>query len=334
MFRVFGLFMFLGLWCVGVASGHAQDMRFFRIGTGSISGVYFPVGGLLASAISNPSGDKLCGRGGSCGVPGLVAVAQATRGSVANVRGIRAGRLESGLVQADIAFFAANGKGAFAGKKAAPGLRAIANLYAEAVQVVVRRGSSIRGIGDLRGKKVSLDLLGSGTRAIALRVLNGYGITPDDLRQVNSQIGPAMDRLRSRRIDAFFFVGGFPAPALTRLSGVAPVRLLPIRGERAQAIRESDPFLASVRIPADTYGQGKAVTTLAVGALWLVSDKIDGDTVYGITRALWHASTRTILDQGPVATRQIRLENALKGVAVPLHGGAARFYREKGLLKN
>ena len=75
-----------------------------------------------------------------------------------------------------------------------------------------------------------------------------------------------------------------------------------------------------------------ATRTLAVGALWTISDKASADLVYGITRALWHPSTRSILDQGPPATRQMRLTNALKGVAIPLHEGAARFYREKGLI--
>ena len=149
----------------------AQELRFFRIGTGSISGVYFPTGGLIASAISHPPGASLCGQGGSCGVPGLVAVAQATRGSVVNVRHIGAGRIESALVQADVAYFAYRGVGAFAGKKAVPGLRAIANLYPEAVHVIVRERSSIRSIKDLAGKRVSLDLKGSGTRTTALLVL-------------------------------------------------------------------------------------------------------------------------------------------------------------------
>ena len=310
----------------------AQDLKFLRIGTGSISGVYFPVGGLIASAISHPPGPSLCGQGGSCGVPGLVAVAQASRGSVANVRQIAAGRLEAALVQADIAYFAVKGMGVFAGGKAIPSLRAIANLYPEAVHVVVRRKSRIRAIGDLKGKRISLDLKGSGTRAIANLVLREHGIDPESLNRLNSQVGPAVDRLQSGRIDAFFFVGGFPAPTIARLSREVPLRLLSISGAQAASIMKADPFLAAVNIPASVYGRTVATQTLAVGALWTVSDKLDADTVYGITRALWHPTTRSILDQGPPATRQMRLKNALMGVAIPLHEGAARFYREKGLI--
>ena len=310
----------------------AQDMKFLRIGTGSISGVYFPVGGLIASAISHPPGASLCGQGGSCGVPGLVAVAQASRGSVANVRQIAAGRIESALVQADIAYFAVKGVGIFSGAKAVPGLRAIASLYPEAVHVVVRKDSRIRAIGDLRRKRVSLDLKGSGTRAVAVLVLREHGIDAKSLRQRNSQVGPAVDRLQAGNIDAFFFVGGFPTPSIARLAREVPLRLLPISGKPAASITKADPFLAPVTIPASVYGRAEPTRTLAVGALWTVSDKVDADLVYGITRALWHPTSRLILDHGPPPARRIRLKNALKGVAIPLHEGAQRFYREKGLM--
>lgn len=316
-----------------VAPVSAQNLQFFRIGTGSISGVYFPVGGLIASAISHPPGASLCGQGGSCGVPGLVAVAQASRGSVINVQGIASGRIESALVQADVAYSAYHGKDHFAGKNAVPGLRVIANLYPEAVHVVVREDSRIRSVADLRGKRVSLDLEGSGTRPIAVLVLKGYGVERGGLRQVNSQVGPAIDRLRGGRIDGFFFVGGFPAPSIARLAGDMRLRLLPVAGEAAAAITARDPFLAAARIPERTYAGIGAVETLAVGALWLVSDKIGEDLVYGITRALWHPSTREILDQGPPPTREMQLSNALDGVEIPLHPGAARFYRQMGMLE-
>ncbi|MDX1484980.1 MAG: TAXI family TRAP transporter solute-binding subunit [Alphaproteobacteria bacterium] len=309
----------------------AQDRQFLRIGTGSISGIYFPVGGLIASAISHPPGASLCGEGGSCGVPGLVAVAQASRGSVVNIRNIALGRIESALVQADMAYFAVKGQGVFAGK-AVTGLRAIANLYLEAVHVIVRQDSDIRSIRGLKGKRVSLDLKGSGTRTVATLLLKRYGIDPQTLRRRNSQVGPAVDRLRTGGIDAFFFVGGFPAPSIARLAADVPLRLLPVAGAEAAAIREADPFLTAVNIPASAYPGVPETSTLAVGAQWVISDKVSKDLVYGITEALWHPTTRAILDQGPRVTKQMRLENALKGVAIPLHEGASQFYREQGLI--
>ena len=322
----------LALMAGSVVPSQAQDIKFFRIGTGSISGVYFPVGGLIASAISHPPGASLCGEGGSCGVPGMVAVAQASRGSLSNIRDIRAGRLESALVQSDIAYLAVNGKAPFAGKKAVPGLRAVASLYPEAVHVVVRRDSPIKTIGDLRGRRISLDLKGSGTRSIARLVLKRYGVGPKAVAHLNSQIGPAVDRLRSGKIDAFFFVGGYPAPVISQLARDVPIRLLPIDGRQAAAIRKTEPFLGSVSLPASVYGRSAATQTLAVGALLVVAETVREDVVYGVTRALWHPSTRQILDQAPRAARRMRLENALAGLAIPLHKGAARYYRERKLL--
>jgi hypothetical protein len=319
--------------CVFATPSSAQDIRFFRIGTGSISGVYFPIGGTIASAISNPPGARSCDIGGSCGVPGLIAVAQATLGSVANVKAIQSGDLESGLVQADVAFNAFSGKGSFAGKKRMTNLRAIANLYPEAVHIVVRRESPIKSVRDLKGRRVSLDLDGSGTRALALLVLDGYGVDPRKVKQVNSQIGPASDRIRVKNIDAFFFVGGFPVSALSRLARDVPLRLIPIDGKEAAAIRGKESFLTATRIPAKTYRGVGETATVAVSAQWVVSSKVDDETVYGVTLALWHSGTRRLLDGSVPAAQGIRSEQALEGLALPLHPGAARYYLDHGMLK-
>jgi TRAP transporter TAXI family solute receptor len=322
----------LGLLAAGSLGARAQDIRFFRIGTGSISGVYFPVGGLIASAISNPPGSRACATGGSCGVPGLIAVAQATLGSVANVRALGSGKLESALVQADVARFAHTGTVDFAGEPPIRDLRAIASLYPEIVHIVVRGDSPIKAVGDLAGRRVSLDLSGSGTRAVALAVLAGYGVDPAKLKQINSQIGPAADRIRLRAIDAFFFVGGYPSSALARLARSTPIRLLSIDGAALERIRTANPYLAAAQLPADTYRRVGTVNSIAVHALWLVSAKVDADTVFGLTRALWHPSTRRLLDHGVSVAGRIRRAGALRGVSVPLHPGAARYYREKKLL--
>src|SRR5688500_14058683 len=117
----------------GLAAGlaTAQEIKFFRIGTGGTAGTYFPIGGLLANAISNPPGSRACEEGGSCGVPGLVATAVASNGSVANINAIGAGTLESGFSQSDVAYWAHTGTGVFETQGAVEKVRAIANLYPE-----------------------------------------------------------------------------------------------------------------------------------------------------------------------------------------------------------
>ena len=122
----------------GIAgSALAQGSQFFRIGTGSTGGTYFPIGAILASAISNPPGSRECERGGSCGVPGLIAVAQSTTGSVENVRAIGSGLLESALSQADVAFWAYHGRHTFAETGPIKNLRAIANGRDEPVPATI-----------------------------------------------------------------------------------------------------------------------------------------------------------------------------------------------------
>jgi TRAP transporter TAXI family solute receptor len=311
----------------------AQDIQFFRIGTGSTAGTYFPIGGIIASAISKPPGSRDCAVGGSCGVPGLIAVAQSTEGSVANVTGIGDGTLESGLSQADISYWAYTGEANFKKTGAIGSLRAIANLFPEAVHLVVGRESGIESVADLRGKRVSLDREGSGTRVDALLILKAYGVKLKDITAEAEAVGAAADLLREGKLDAFFMVVGTPATAVAELADDSLIRLIPINGPKADKLRADYPFFAVDRIAAGIYQNVAATETLSVGAQWLVSADVPDDLVYGVTRALWAPSTRGLLDNGHPKGRQITLETALDGLAVPLHPGARRFYAEAGLPK-
>ncbi|MCH8097387.1 MAG: TAXI family TRAP transporter solute-binding subunit [Proteobacteria bacterium] len=310
----------------------AEDLRFFRIGTGSTSGIYFPIGGLIASAISNPPGSRACDRGGSCGVPGLIAVAQATHGSVDNVKAMAKGDLESGLSQADIAYWSYTGKGMFHGKNRITNLRAIANLYPESVHIVAREDAGIKSVKGLKGKRVSLDVSGSGTQVNARLILKRYGVGLKTFRPVYVQLGPAIDMMREGRLDAFFFVAGYPVRAIAELAERVPIQLVPIMGKTAKRLRRSDRFFSETVIPAGTYKGVDDTPTLSVGAQWIVRADVDEKLVYGITRALWHKNTRPLLDSGHPNGRLLRLETALDGIAIPLHPGAERYYREAGLI--
>ena len=160
----------------------AQDMKFFRIGTGGTAGTYYPIGGLIANAISNPPGSRECDKGGSCGAPGVVATAVASNGSVANINGIQSGQLESGFTQSDVAYWAYTGTGVYDGKPKVADLRLIGNLYPETIHVVARKGANIKSIADLKGKRVSLDEPGSGTLVDARIILGAWGITEKDIK--------------------------------------------------------------------------------------------------------------------------------------------------------
>ena len=196
-----GLASPLGVTLSALPAAAQQDITFFRIGTGGTAGTYFPIGGLIANAISNPPGSRACADGGSCGVPGLVATAVASNGSVANVAGIATGSMQSGFVQSDVAYWALNGTGIYEGRPKVDVLCAIANLYPESFHLVVRKGAGIKSIRDLKGKRMSLDEPGSGTLVDARLILAAYGMTEKDIlaeaRSMRFSASPAGPRARS-----------------------------------------------------------------------------------------------------------------------------------------
>lgn len=324
------LLAFVGLAMAG--PGAAQDITYFRIGTGPSDSTYFPIGSLLANIVSNPPGSPPCDEGGSCGVPGLIAVAQSTEGALFNLEAIGRGELESGLSQADIAHWAFNGSGPFAESGEISTLSAIANLYPEAVHVVVRKDAGIVEMADLVGKRVSLGPLQSGTRVEAEIILEAYGLSSADMEALDLLPGPASDLLREGGLDAFFVVGGVPVKAVADLVEDVEIALLPLGGEEADRLIARYPFLSVSVIPAAAYKSTRNTLTLAVGAEWIVSTAVDEELAYGLTRALWHTRARELLDRGHADGRWVQLETALQGLAIPLHPGAERFYREVGLI--
>ncbi|MBN9088505.1 MAG: TAXI family TRAP transporter solute-binding subunit [Reyranella sp.] len=310
-----------------------QDITFFRILTGGTVGTYFPIGGLIANAISNPPGSRPCNEGGSCGVPGLVATSVASNGSVANVAAIAAGTAQSGFVQSDIAYWAYNGTGIYAGRPKVDVLRAIANLYPESVQLVVRKGSGIRSVRDLRGRKISLDEPGSGTLVDARLILEAFGMTEKDLQAQYFPAQRVADSLKDGTIDGFFSVSGYPQSAVADLAATVGVELVPIEGPEVDKLVSQFSFFSAEEIPDDAYKGVAGVKTVSVHALWVTSSKQNEELIYKVTAALWHPATRKLLDSGHIKGREIRLETATTGLGIPLHPGAEKFYREKGLVK-
>jgi len=354
-YRVFGALaaLLLAVVAAPLTSAAMDEVNFFRIGTAATTGTYFQIGGVLASAISKPPGSRDCEHGGSCGVPGLVAIAQASQGSVQNVLAINGGQLESGLAQADIAHWAYAGAlpagrrcgtgkedaatrgGATAQLKARgplKNLRAIAGLYPEDVHIVVRADGAVRSLRDLKGKRVALGEPESGTLIDARMVLEAAGLSECEIKPEYFRLSEAADGLVQGRIDAFFLVGGYPVPAITDVSTAVPTRLVPIPREVAERLSRKYSFYATDVIPGGSYpGIADDTATVGTTALWLVREEMDDDLVYAVTKALWRDTTKRLLDGAHPVGRRIRLASAFDGVAIPLHAGAARFYREVGL---
>ncbi|SHL58912.1 TAXI family TRAP transporter solute-binding subunit [Roseibium suaedae] len=314
-------------------AAQAQDINFFTIGTGGTGATYYPIGGVIANAISNPPGSRPCDEGGSCGVPGLIASAVSSRGSVDNLNAISSGLRNSGFAQSDTAFWAYTGTGTMEGKPAAEDLRAIAALFPEHIHLVTLADSGINSVADLAGKRVSLDEPGSGTYVDAKLILESFGLGVDKVTAEALKPNAAGDALRNGQIDAFFFVGGYPTGAIVELASAVKVKLVPIDGEGAAALTEKYGFFSQSDIPASAYEGVGDTATVAVGAQWITSAKESDDLIYNITKALWNDKTRVLLDVGHAKGKVITLETALDGIGIPLHPGAERFYKEAGLIK-
>ncbi len=305
---------------LGLATTSAQAQQFFRIGTGGTAGTYYPVGGMIANVVTQEAK--------------INATAQASNGSVANVNGVAGGAVESGFSQADVATWAFTATGVWEGKPAVKGLRLIANLYPESVHVVVRKGSNIKSVADLKGKRVALDEPGSGTLVNARAILAAYGLKDSDLKAEYIKPNQAGDKMKDGALDAFFFTGGAPAGAIAELaSSGAGIELLPIDGEAAERLRKTSGFFAPDVIPADTYKGVPAVKTLAVGAQWVTSEKADANAVYAIVKALYSETGQKAMAAGHAKGKYITLQNAVQGAGIPFHPGAEKFYREQGVLK-
>jgi TRAP transporter TAXI family solute receptor len=311
----------------------AQDITFFRIGTGGTAGTYFPIGGLIANAISNPPGSRTCADGGSCGVPGVVATAVASNGSVANVNAISSGSMQSGFTQSDVAYWAFNASGIYEGRPKVDTLRAIANLYPESFHLVARKGSGIKSIKDLKGKRMSLDEPGSGTLVDARLILAAYGMTEKDVKAEYLKPQQSADKLKDGALDAFFSVSGWPQGAIAELAATTGIDLVPIDGPEAENLIKQFSFFAADEIPDGAYKGVTGVKTVSVNAIWATSSKQPDQLIYNITAALWNPSTRKLLDSGHAKGKAIKLETAIVGLGIPLHAGAEKFYKEKGLIK-
>ena len=316
-----------------MSASFAEDLRFFRIGTGGVAGTYYPIGGLIASTISHPPGSRPCEKGGSCGVPGLIATAQSSNGSVANVDAIASGALDSGFVQSDIAFWAYSGAGIYENKDPVKNLRAIASLYPESFHLVARRGAGIESMRDLVGKRVSLDEEGSGTLVDARIILDAFDVDQNDIDIYHVKPNLAIGMIENNELDAFILVAGYPASSVAELAAMADIDLVPIEGPEVESLINDYEFFAKDRIPDGIYEGIGETPTLSVGAQWAIAAEADEALVYAMTEALWHDSARILLEDGHAQARSITLSTALDGIAIPLHPGAERYYRDIGLLK-
>jgi uncharacterized protein len=300
----------------------AQQRMFFGIATGGTGGTYYPLGGMLAQLISNKAvidGKKVS------------ATAEAAGASVANVKLLGNKDIESAFVAADILDAAYNGKGQFK-DGAIKNVRALGALYPETVQLITRADSGINSVKDLKGKSISSGSPGSGQYQLLSDLLAVYGMSRADIKEDLSSFTQAVDKIKDGNLHATLITAGVPTAAVTDFAQSHALKVIPLAGPEIAELRKQQPYYTQVQMPANSYkGQTAPVETLAVMAVWATHDAVLEAVAYEVTKALYENTA--IMGQVHVQGKNITLATATAVGTAPMHPGALRYFKEKGIVK-
>jgi TRAP transporter TAXI family solute receptor len=247
------------------------------------------------------------------------------------------GRVDGGfgIVQSDIAYYALKGlKPLF--EKPIPNIRGIASLYPETLHIFARKDAKINSVSDLRGKRVAIVAVGepkSGPDQNAMEILEVYGIRFEDLGKVEwLTINEGINFLKDNKIDAFFLMAVMGSPDPARAISQPETMMVPIDDAHVDALMKKHSQYARGKIPAGVYkGIDAEISTISVWMIFAVKEELQADIVYRITRAFFENTA--VMSAAHGLGKQVKLENALRGMSIPLHPGAEKFYKEKGMIK-
>lgn len=306
----------LSLLCASVS---AQNIS---IATGGTGGVYYPMGGGLASVLSSK-------------VPGMSATAEVTGGSVDNLNLIGTGKPYVGFSMADAAKDAQIGEGKFAGKKV--DLRTLVVLYPNLMHVVTVDSTGIKSMKDLKGKRISTGAPGSATEVMAFRLLEAAGIDKDkDVKRERLSVAESVNAIKDRKIDAFFWVGGLPTAAVTDLANTPGTKIVMVdTGEEVAAMNKKYGNLYFVTtIPKATYsGMAKDNKVGAVANILVVNANMPDDQAYKIVKAIFDNKLELVRTHQEFMS--VSLENQkTKSTPVDFHPGALKYFKEKNVKLN
>lgn len=286
------------------------------LATGGTTGTYYPFGGAMAQIFNTK-------------IENMNVTAQATGASVENCKLLGKNEAELAILQNDMLDYAFNGTEAFAGAKI-ENLRGIAKLYPEIIQIVAT--DKIVSVENLEGMKVSVGAPGSGVEANARQILEAANLTYDDLAPSYLSFAESADAYKDKHIDAFFVTSGIPNASIQDIAAMNPVSLVSLSDAAITSLIEKYPFFVEYIIPANTYnGQTSEVKTVAVLATLATNAEASEDVIYDITKALFE-------NQPELATAhakggELKLEQAVDGISIPLHPGAEKYFKEAGVLK-
>ena len=300
------------------ATSVASAATFVNVLTGGTSGVYYPLGVTLSQIYGEVIADS------------KVQV-QATKASAENLNLLQAGRGEIGFSLGDSVSDAWKGNADAGFAKPLDKLRAIASVYPNYIQIVALADANVKSLADLKGKRISVGAPRSGTELNARAILRAAGLSYNDFAKVEYlPFGESVELMKNRQIDVTLQSAGLGVAALRDLSAAVKVNFVPIPADVVGKVGDS--AYQAAKVPANTYeGQTADVDTVAINNLLVTHEKVSDDVAYQMTKGIFDNLER--LGTSHSAARQIKLEKAAEGLPIPLHPGAEKFYREKGLIK-
>ena len=301
-------------------AAHAQDQRFMSIGTGGVTGVYYPTGGAICRLVNKDRRDH-----------GIRCSVESTGGSVYNINTVRAGELDFGVAQSDWQYHAYNGTSKFEDQGKFEGLRAVFSVHPEPFTLVARPDAGIESFEDLKGKKVNVGNPGSGQRATTEVVMEAFGMTMDDFALAAELKGSEMAQaLCDGKIDAMIYTIGHPAAAITEAATTCDVKLVPVSGEAIDKLVADNPYYRTATVPGGMYkGNDEDVQTFGVGATFVSSADVPEDVVYITTKAVFD-NFDDFKKLHPAFANLKEEEMIADGLSAPLHPGAEKYYKERG----
>jgi uncharacterized protein len=293
-----------------------------NIGTGGVTGVYYPAGGGICRLYNKNRGQQ----GKNCAI-------ESTEGSIANIEGLRSGEFDMVIVQSDWQFHAYEGDGPFAQAGPYTDLRAVFSLHPEPFTVVARADSGIASVADLRGKRVNIGSPGSGARATTEAVMAANGWTMADFAQASEL--PSEEQaaaLAGGRVDAIVFTVGHFSGEIYDATESTSARLVPITGPSVDRLIADNPYYAEAVIPGGLYrGNDNPTPTFGVRATLVTTAATPDDVVYLVVKSVFD-NFEEFKRFHPALANLDRQEMARAALTAPLHPGAERYYREAGMM--
>lgn len=301
----------------------AQAEEFITIGTGGVTGVYYPTGGAICRLVNKGRKDH-----------GIRCSVESTGGSIYNIKTIRAEELEFGVAQSDWQYHAYNGTSRFEDDGAFEGLRAVFSVHPEPFTVVARADADINNFQDLKGKRVNIGNPGSGQRGTMEVLMDALGWTTDDFALATElKAAEQSQALCDNQIDAMVYTVGHPSGSIQEATTACDSVLVNVSGDAVSGLVDENSYYRTATIPGGMYrGNDDETQTFGVGATFVTSDAVSEEAVYTVVKSVFE-NFDDFKKLHPAFANLKPEEMATAGLSAPLHDGAAKFYKEQGWIE-